>query len=302
MSKLNINTAHNQERLEQVRTIINDLSEYWPLTLRQVFYQLVGQGICLNNRSQYQGLSQLLTQARIIGEIEWDCIEDRARRYIDLTGYMDGPRFIESEAENVLNNYTRNLQQTQENYIEIFVEKDALATLFRKVAERYCISVTTCRGYISADFVNKYKRRTMQNADRRPVVLYFGDFDPSGLNMSESLESRMLNDFNIPVNFIRPALNVEQIEKYNLPHVDADLKRGDSRAAKHVEKYGFLAVELDALKPPDLSDIIHRAIQKQLNIDAFNFEVERYRADIDRINRIRETCVKFMRRQAADLF
>lgn len=302
MSKLNINTAHNQERLEQVRTIINDLSEYWPLTLRQVFYQLVGQGICLNNRSQYQGLSQLLTQARIIGEIEWDCIEDRARRYIDLTGYMNGPRFIESEAENVLNNYTRNLQQTQENYIEIFVEKDALATLFRKVAERYCISVTTCRGYISADFVNKYKRRTMQNADRRPVVLYFGDFDPSGLNMSESLESRMLNDFDIPVNFIRPALNVEQIEKYNLPHVDADLKRGDSRAAKHVEKYGFLAVELDALKPPDLSDIIHRAIQKQLNIDAFNFEVERYRADIDRINRIRETCVKFMRRQAADLF
>lgn len=124
MSKLNINTAHNQERLEQVRTIINDLSEYWPLTLRQVFYQLVGQGICLNNRSQYQGLSQLLTQARIIGEIEWDCIEDRARRYIDLTGYMDGPKFIESEAENVLNNYTRNLQQTQENYIEIFVEKD----------------------------------------------------------------------------------------------------------------------------------------------------------------------------------
>ena len=136
MSKLNINTAHNQERLEQVRTIINDLSEYWPLTLRQVFYQLVGQGICLNNRSQYQGLSQLLTQARIIGEIEWDCIEDRARRHIDLTGYIDGPKFIESEAENVLNNYTRNLQQTQENYIEIFVEKDALATLFRKVAER----------------------------------------------------------------------------------------------------------------------------------------------------------------------
>jgi hypothetical protein len=302
MSKLNINTGHNRRKLEQVRTIINDLSEYWPLTLRQVFYQLVGQGICLNNRSQYQGLSQLLTQARILGEIEWDCIEDRARRYIDLTGYIDGPRFIESEAENVLSGYTRNLQQTQENYIEIFVEKDALATLFRKVAEKYCISVTTCRGYISADFVNKYKRRTMQNADRRPVVLYFGDFDPSGLNMSESLESRMLNDFNIPVNFIRPALNVEQIEKYNLPHVDEDLKRGDSRAANHVKKYGFLAVELDALKPPDLSDIIHNAIQKQLNIDAFNFEVERYMADIDRIKKIRETCVKFMRRQAADLF
>ena len=52
----------------------------------------------------------------------------------------------------------------------------------------------------------------------------------------------------------------------------------------------------------DLSDIIHRAIQEQLNIDAFNFEVERYTADIDRINGIRETIVKFMRRQAADLF
>lgn len=302
MSKLNINTAHNQERLHQVRTIINDLSEYWPLTLRQVFYQLVGQGICLNNRSQYQGLSQLLTQARLMGEIEWDCIEDRARRHMDLSGYIDGPRFIESEAQNVLTGYTRNLQQTQENYIEIFVEKDALATLFRKVAERYCIPVTTCRGYISADFVNKYKRRTMQNADRRPVVLYFGDFDPSGVNMSESLENRMLYDFDIPVNFIRPALNQEQIEKYNLPHVDEDLKRGDSRAAKHVKKYGFLAVELDALNPSDLSDIIHKAIQQQLNIEAFNFEVERYNDEADRILRIRETLVKFMRRQAADLF
>lgn len=302
MSKLNINTAHNQERLEHVRTIINDLSEYWPLTLRQVFYQLIGQGICLNNPSQYNALSQLLTQARLMGEIEWDCIEDRARRTMDLSGYIDGPRFIESEAKNVLSGYTRNLQQTQENYIEIFIEKDALATLFRKVAERYCIPVTTCRGYISTDYIYKYKRRTMQNADRRPIVLYFGDFDPSGVNMSESLESRMLNDFDIPVNFIRPALNLEQIERYNLPHVDEDLKRGDSRAAKHVEKYGFLAVELDALKPPDLSDIIHRAIQKQLNIDAFNFEVERHNAEIERINGIRETIVKFMRRQAADLF
>jgi len=302
MSKLNLNTAHNRRKLEQVRTIINDLSEYWPLTLRQVFYQLVGQGIVLNNRSQYQGLSQLLTQARILGEIEWDCIEDRARRYIDLSGHIDGPSFIESEAKNVLSGYNRNLQQTQENYIEIFIEKDALATLFRKVAERYCIPVTTCRGYISADFINKYKRRAERNADKRPTVLYFGDFDPSGVNMSESLEKRMIFDFNIPVNFKRPALNLEQIEYYDLPHADADLKRGDSRAANHVKKYGFLAVELDALRPPDLEQIIHNAILQNLNVEAFNFEVQRHNLDIERIRKIRETTTKFMLRQAAELF
>ena len=52
------------------------LKAHHPMTLRQVYYQLVSRQVVENNRSQYQALSKLLVTARREGEIPWEWIED----------------------------------------------------------------------------------------------------------------------------------------------------------------------------------------------------------------------------------
>src|SRR4030042_36258 len=74
-------TKHNKDKLEKVQAILEELKPYYPLTLRQIYYQMVGSGFIPNNVSQYAMLSQLLSQARYDGFIPWEVMEDRKRGF-----------------------------------------------------------------------------------------------------------------------------------------------------------------------------------------------------------------------------
>jgi hypothetical protein len=69
--------AKTQIILETAREILED---YHPMTVRQVYYQLVSRQVIENNRSQYQAVSNALVDARKDGVIPWQWIEDRTRR------------------------------------------------------------------------------------------------------------------------------------------------------------------------------------------------------------------------------
>ena len=94
-------------------------------------------------------LSGLLKYARIDGYVSWEDIEDRGRVFHNLTGWENKQIFIESEMENFLGGYARDLMQTQDKYIEIWIEKDALSTIFTKVAGKYTVPVVVCKGFSS---------------------------------------------------------------------------------------------------------------------------------------------------------
>jgi len=59
---------------------IEVLTAHNPMTVRQVYYQLVSRQVIENSRSQYQAVSNLLVEARRDGSIPWQWIEDRLRR------------------------------------------------------------------------------------------------------------------------------------------------------------------------------------------------------------------------------
>ena len=173
-------TALQLDKLDKVREILKELLKYMPLTLRQIYYQLVGKGSIKNKVSEYTMLSNLLKWARIDGHIPWEDVEDRVRAYHDLTGWRDSEKFIEAYLKHFLSGYKRNLLQTQDKYIEIWIEKDALSSIFIKVAEPYTIPVVVCRGFSSVSFLNEFAERLEYNKDKQAVMLYFGDFDPFG--------------------------------------------------------------------------------------------------------------------------
>jgi hypothetical protein len=281
-------TPKQLDKLNKVINVLSEFEKYKPLTLRQVYYQLVGKGYIENKVSEYTMLSGLLKHSRIDEYISWDDIEDRVRTFHNLTGWNNRNVFIQKETEQYLSGYYRNLMQTQDKYIEIWIEKDALSSIFTEVAGRYTIPVVVCRGFSSASFLNDFKNRVEFHKDKQTLMLYFGDFDPSGMEMLPAMITTLEQEFKVnDIKFKRIALSKEDIFEYKLPYNAKALKKTDTRAKKYVEQYGEIAVELDALRPDILEEKIKTAIENELNVGAFNAEVEKHNADLVELDKLK---------------
>lgn len=287
-------TGKQLDKLNKVTEILTELSDYKPLTLRQIYYQLVGKGYIENKVSQYTMLSNLLKWARIDGYIAWEDIEDRVRAFHDLTGWENSENFIQAHLRNFLRGYTRNLLQTQDKYIEIWIEKDALSSIFTRVAEPYTVPVVVCRGFSSVSFLNDFRVRLNNYEDRISLMLYFGDLDPSGVEMLTAMKTTLMEELGVnEIEFKRVALLKDDIYTYHLPHNPDALKRTDTRAKKHLETYGNLAVELDALRPDILERKIKDAIEAEIDIEAFKNEVEKHNEELDKLNNLQKRVMRF---------
>lgn len=98
-------------------------------------------------------------------------------------------------------------------------------------------------------------------------VLYLGDHDPSGIDMTRDVKERLEMFSRCPVTVHRLALNMPQIERYNPPPNPA--KMTDSRATDYVKKFGATSWELDALEPSLLARLV-RSIVSDLRDDSLH--------------------------------
>lgn len=271
-------TALQTDRLNKVLDVLNELKGYKPLTLRQIYYQLVSKEYIENTVSQYNMLSKLLKWARIDGCISWDDIEDRVRTFYNLGGWKSEQSFINSQLKSFLNRYKRDLWQDQYSYVEVWIEKDALSSIFVRSCLRSGVSVVVCRGFTSISFLNDFKIRLDRQQGKQAVMLYFGDFDPSGMEMLNSMKITLREEMGIDnIEFRRIALLKDDIFEYKLPHNPNALKKSDTRASKHLELYGELAVELDSLRPDVLEEKIGLAIMAEISdVAAYRNQIEIY--------------------------
>ena len=265
-------TEKRQDQADDVIDIVNALIDYHPLTVRQIFYQLVAGGKRENTRSKYNDLSKLITHMRVDGMLDWDIIDDRARRISDKRGVEDAGEYAK-RVSNYLGNYQRCLVQGQDYYIETWCEKDALSQIFEEVAWPYCIRHATCRGFDSATALWKFAERARVAISRgqQVMLLYFGDFDPSGLAAGDATQQSLLERYGLDdIGFIRVALNQEQVEEYHLPHAFDAVKATDTRAKRFIERFGeYGACELDAVHPKLLREMTVDSIESYLDMDLF---------------------------------
>lgn len=289
-------TAKQLDKLNRAQEILGELREYVPLTLRQVFYQMVGKEYIENTKPEYQMLSILIKWARIDEFIPWEMIEDRVRAFHDFSGLKTKEEYIWQELREFLGRYRRDILQTQDKYLEVWIEKDALSSLFSKVCYPYTVPVVVCRGFSSVSFLNDFRERLSQREDKVPVMLYFGDFDPSGVEMLDAMKITLKEELRIDdIVSKRIALLREDIFTYKLPHNPFALKKTDTRARKHIERYGELAVELDAMRPDILEGRIKQAIGAELDIPAFNREVRAERQELGELKRIKKKTEAFIK-------
>lgn len=288
----------------RVVDVLNQLSTYWPLTLRQVYYQLVARGAIANEKREYSKLSRLLTKARLDGLVPWDAIEDRVRATLGSGGWPCAGSFVQDQTGDFLDGYRRDLLQSQDVALELWVEKDALSRLCHQVAFEYCVPVIVARGFSSISYVHECRKRVeaQARAGRRTVILYFGDLDPSGWEMLPSMLLTLQQEMGLGELVVgqRRALLPEHVEQFSLPHSPDAIKGGDTRARKYVEQFGDLGVELDALPPATLQALVREAIESNLDLSRFEAERLRERAERDRLEILRHSTVEYVEDEIAD--
>lgn len=273
-NKLGLN-INNKKMLEKICKIIDEYKEAgYLLTLRQLYYQLVSRDIIPNKVSEYSKLSTLLVKGRMAGIIDWDSIEDRIRKpYI--------PYYVKNVADaldDTVSQYRLNRQSNQDVYIELWVEKDALSGVLRRITSEYHINLMVNRGYSSCTAMyDAYKRILVQESNgKKCYILYLGDHDPSGLDMIRDIRER-LSEFGVDPEVRQIGLTREQIDKYNPPPNPAKLT--DPRAKWYIEINGNTSWEVDALTPEVLHKLVRKHIEGLIDKEKFNNKLKKEERD-----------------------
>jgi hypothetical protein len=238
------------EKIEQCNEIIEDYqSQGLRLTLRQLYYQLVSKNIIPNVERSYKNLTGLVTDARLAGLMDWDAIEDRVRQPNIPTDFKNLKELVDA----ALNSYRLPRWEGQKHYVELWVEKDALAGVLRPIARQYHVTMMVNRGYSSASAMYESAKRYYENARRSCVLLYLGDHDPSGEDMVRDVRDR-LHLFGAELHVQKLALTIKQVKRFNPPPNPAKIT--DPRAAAYTKLHGQHSWEVDALPPNILAQII----------------------------------------------
>jgi hypothetical protein len=235
------------------------LAAHHPMTVRQVYYQLVSRQVVENSRTSYQAVSNALVAVRKAGSVPWAWIEDRLRRPRPVPMW-DG---LAAFAETARRAYRRDVWTAQPGYLECWLEKDALSGIFEDVLRPYGVTLNGGRGYDGWDSIHNAAERFEDGAGA--TILYLGDFDPSGEDMVRSLRER-LAFFHCTPELVKCALTAEDVTHYQLP--PDFTKATDSRRAAFVAQHGDIAVELDALPVAVLRERLRAEVEARLDLDA----------------------------------
>lgn len=251
-------SAESQERIEQANAIIIDyLNQGLKLTLRQLYYQFVSRGTIPNTERSYKNLGNLISKGRLAGLIDWDAIEDRIRVPMKPVEFENPEQLVDTAVQL----YRLPRRRGQKHYVELWVEKDALAGVLSPIAEERHITLMVNRGYSSSSAMYESASRMLQACEKNEsddvTVLYLGDMDPSGQDMVRDVADRLAL-FGVDLETRKLALTMDQVDQYKPPPNPA--KMTDSRAKGYVGKYGNESWEVDALRPEVLRSIIESEI------------------------------------------
>lgn len=288
-------TGTTKRDLEYIIDIVDDYAaQGLTLTLRQLYYQLVSKDLIANNEKSYKRIGSIVSRARLGGILDWDAVEDRVR-----VPKMP-PEF--SSLEQLVNaafaSYRLPRLAGQDTYVELWVEKDALAGVLAPIARDYHIALMVNRGYSSTSAMkeagDRLRSKCREIGTDDAHILYLGDFDPSGEDMVRDVDDRLelfanrgvdedsdmeeeYMDGHINIGVTKIALTMPQIRLHKPPPNPAKLT--DSRAKEFVAKHGRQSWEVDALPPRALKQLIESELDALIDMDKVQKIKDREEAD-----------------------
>lgn len=246
--------------------VIELTDEFEVMTVRQIFYQLVSRGVVPKTENGgYRPVQTQVLKMRRERLLPWSFIAD-GTRWIRKPESHDS---VEDALKATQRAYRRNLWRSQRVRIEVWLEKDALAGVVSDVTEKWDVALMVSRGTSSATFLYSAAQEAREAWAHgiETVVYALYDFDAAGKRAARAIHRGLVEHApDVPIRFERLAVTADQIAEWQLPTRPA--KRSDPEAAK----FGSEAVELDAIPPDKLLELVEDAIETHVDIDAWKIE------------------------------
>jgi hypothetical protein len=236
--------------LKPILVLAQIVEQLAPITVRGAFYRAVSAGVYPDTAdAHYRQCGRLLLLLRRKGILAYDGIVDSTRRRLNPSSWSGLADFGDTVAQA----YRLDLWQRQRDYIEFFVEKDAMAAVIEPATANYDVHLNIIRGCVSESFVwsvaEQWKRI------RKPIFAYYlGDHDPSGLMIEADLQSR-LREFAPEAELQWQRIAIDEADFADASNLGFPIKGTRTTRAwktKHSEylaRYGDRCVEVDALDP-----------------------------------------------------
>lgn len=226
-----------------------------PLTVRSIFYRVVSAGAVEKSEKSYRAVQRRVLAMRRNGGLPYDWVADGTRWAIKPNTWNS----VEDMLSAASYSYRRSLWLEQNVHVEVWSEKDALASVISAVTRELDVPLLVARGFASETFL--YSTAQQVKYSNKPAFIYqLGDHDPSGVAAWEHVQAR-LRDFapNVDFTFQRLAVTPEQIDTHKL--LTRPTKTTDSRARNFVGE----SVEVDALPSPVLRSLVRDAVESHLD-------------------------------------
>lgn len=279
------------------------------VTVRRVFYAMVSAQAIENTIDQYRRISRITTKLRRGGRLDWDRIIDGTRDSYKTASYDTARDCVTSAVQN----FRLERWKDQEYHVEVWTEKRGHIVVLYSTTDQLDVHICECGGkrLITQDAVTNMLEA--QADGKLNVIIYVGDYDPSGLRMDQNMQ-KQIADWGVNGVWRRVALTLEQIDEYGITrafsvldkasaawmkkHPDVEILGYDRESAPLVNKlekdenaqwfrdqHGgeLFQVEVDALDVSILRDLVQDSITEYMDLGAYDLviaEEDRQRDEI----------------------
>jgi hypothetical protein len=269
--------------IEACLVLAHLLTHNQPITVRGAMYRGIGKLWPDNKSTSYRRCTRMILDMRRKGVIPYSWIVDGTRRSDKPSSWSGLADF----AETVALAYRKDLWERQEDYIHVFVEKDAMSGVISPITREYDIKLTPIRGFGSE--TQLWEVAEEWNRIEKPIKAYYlGDHDPAGLWIQEDLESRLSEFCDSDVEWERLAITDADFANEDLPGFEVSKNDIESKWKPYKDRYGDRCVEVDSIPANEIRARVRDAIERHIDQEAWQFlKDQEAREKIDVITMVR---------------
>jgi hypothetical protein len=261
--------------LADIAAVLEEYREYLPLTVRQVFYRLVGKGYP-KTENFYATVQEVCNRARRSGRIRFESIRDDgvSRRGGESYTYAS-PEDFYADQSKIYNYYERSWHADQPAYVQVLCEAAGMVPMLERAVRRYRVAVASSSGFDSLTVKHDLFREALRREEefgQRTLLLHLGDHDPSGVSVYESMAEDLEafgedqgEDGLIEVR--RVALTPAQLQLLGIATTPDEVKPSDSRSKAFIARGLEPAAQLEAIPPDTLTVIVRQSVETALDVD-----------------------------------
>jgi hypothetical protein len=282
-----------QALLEDIEVVLKEYEAYLPLTIRQVFYRLVGKGHP-KTENFYASVQEACNRARRSERISFDAIrDDGVSRQGGETFTYESPLEYYEAHDELFNAYRRSWHADQPAYVAVLCEAAGMVPMLGGAVRDYRVEVASSSGFDSLTVKHDLFEDALErygDFGQETILLHLGDHDPSGVSIHESM-SEDLEAFcegrgeDELIEVRRLAITPQQIRAYGIATTPDEIKPTDSRSRAFIERGLEPAAQLEAIPPDTLSQLVRQAVESALDLDVLAASRERERLERDQVQR-----------------